>query len=57
MKVLQVFGAEVGISTYDDKTEYRKGATVTCNKWEEDRWVECGGGIHFFITRIEAEQY
>ena len=20
-------------------------------------WVECGGGIHFFITREEAENY
>ncbi len=57
VKVLQVFGAEVGISTHDSKTTYRKGETVTCNKWDEDRWTECGGGIHFFITRVEAENY
>jgi hypothetical protein len=22
-----------------------------------DRWQECAGGIHFFITREEAEAY
>ena len=57
VKVLEVFGAEIGVSTHDGETIYRKGETVTCNKWEEDRWVECGGGIHFFITREEAEAY
>ena len=57
VKVLAVIGAEVGISKHDNKTEYRAGAIVQCDKWEEDRWVECGGGIHFFITRIEAENY
>ena len=57
VKVLQIFGAESGISTYDSTTIYRKGETITCREWEEDRWVECGGGIHFFITRVEAESY
>ena len=55
--VLEVFGGDVGISQHDNKTTYRKGETVVCDKWEEDRWVECGGGIHFFITRAEAEAY
>src|SRR5208337_2938902 len=57
VKVLEVIGAEVGISSYDNKTEYRVGQIVRCNKWDEDRWAECGGGIHFFLTRIEAERY
>ena len=57
VKVLEVIGAEVGISQHDQKTEYRKGKIVRCDKWNEDRWVECGGGIHFFITRCEAENY
>ena len=57
VKVLEVVGAEIGISQYDNKTEYRVGDIVRCDKWNEDRWVECGGGIHFFLTRIEAEQY
>ena len=55
--VLEVFGAEAGISLHDDKTEYRAGQRVKCHRWDEDRWNECSGGIHFFITRIEAENY
>ncbi len=57
VKVLEVFGAEFGVSTYDNKTEYHAGKIVRCDKWNEDRWEECGGGIHFFITRIEAENF
>jgi hypothetical protein len=57
VKVLKVFGAEFGISKYDKKTEYHTGKIVRCDKWNEDRWEECGGGIHFFLTRIEAENY
>ena len=54
-KVLRVFGASEGISVHDGKTIYRKGEIVTCNSWNETWHVECGGGIHFYLTRIEAE--
>ena len=54
-KVLRVFGANEGISIHDGKTVYRKGEIVTCDNWNENRFVECGGGIHFYLTRIEAE--
>ncbi len=57
VKVLEVIGATTGISQHDSKTEYKVGSIVRCNKWEENRWIECGGGIHFFLTRIEAENY
>ena len=56
-KVLEVIGSQEGISQYDGKTEYVKGKTVKCDKWGEDRWETCAGGIHFFITRLEAEDY
>jgi len=56
-KVLDVIGAKVGISQHDSKTKYVKGKTVKCDKWEENYQEECSGGIHFFITRIEAERY
>lgn len=49
--------AEYGISSHDRVTKYVKGKTVKCHEWEEARWVECAGGIHFFITRTEAEAY
>ena len=55
--VAEVIGAEVGISTHDGTTEYRVGQRVTCDDWCEDRWQECAGGIHFFLTRAEADAY
>jgi len=57
VKVLEVIGAEKGLSLRDGETEYCKGNTVKCDKWDENRWEECSGGIHFFLTRIEAEEY
>ena len=55
--VLEVIGSDVGVSQHDGKTEYRVGQRVTCDNWCEDRFDECSGGIHFFITRAEAEDY
>ena len=55
--VLEVFGADVGVSTHDRETTYKVGEVVVCDHWGEDRWKECAGGIHFFITRKEAEDY
>ena len=57
VKVIDVIGSNEGISMHDNKTTYIKGKTVKCERWEEDRFVECGGGIHFFLTREEAEAY
>jgi hypothetical protein len=57
--VLEVIGAEIGESQYKyaPKVIYKKGKVVACNAWNPDRWAECGGGIHFFLTRYEAENY
>ena len=58
VEVVEVVGADIGYSIHDDgKTEYVVGKTVRCDAWNPDRWIECGGGIHFFITRAEAEAY
>ena len=57
VRVLEVYGAEYGVSQHDGKTKYAKGAIVHCDNWCDDRWKECAGGIHFFITRQEAEDY
>ena len=46
-----------GTSFYDPSTHYAPGARVECDRWGEDRWEECAGGIHFFMTREEAEAY
>ena len=55
--VLEVFNGDVGISQYDGKTEYRVGARVVPDAWSEDWKDECASGIHFFVTREEAEAY
>ena len=46
-----------GVSKYTDAFIYKVGEIVKCDTWNEDRWIECGGGIHFFITKTEAENY
>ena len=57
VKTLEIFGAKKGVSPYDNKTEYVKGKITKCNGWDEDFTNECSAGIHFFITRLEAENY
>ena len=55
--VLEVFGAEQGISAHDRKMVYAVGQRVTPDKFCENWQDECSHGIHFFITRVEAENY
>ena len=57
VEVLEIFGAEEAVSIYDNKTLYKVGETVYPDKWSEDWQNECDSGIHFFITKIEAENY
>jgi hypothetical protein len=56
---LEVFGAKYGVSGGDfGKIEYHKGEIVIPeNGFDEDRWNVCSAGIHFFLTRTEAEAY
>jgi len=56
-EVLDVEGAEYGKSGRDPSIEYRVGQTVRPDSWDDDRWEECSHGIHFFITREEAEAW
>jgi hypothetical protein len=59
-KVLKVFGAKEGVSQNDASVVYKIGKIVkptAKNPWNPNRWIECSGGIHFFITRLEAEKY
>ena len=65
--VLEIIGAEKGTNRDDGNTgitlEYIAGTRVyACNKegahtWDENRWNECSSGIHFYITRAEAEAH
>ena len=50
-----------GFSKQEDvrgcKLLYKVGQTVFPDSFDEDRWNECSNGIHFFMTRREAELY
>ena len=46
------------VSLYDDTFKYVVGERVVPKEpWDDDRWEECASGIHFYITRIEAENH
>ena len=55
--VLEVIGASKGVSFHDRKTEYVAGQRVTPDSFDENWMEECSNGVHFFITKIEAENY
>ena len=49
--------ADVTEVTSDRGGVYRVGEMVYPDKWDDDRWNECSNGIHFFVTRVEAEDW
>ena len=50
-------GEKVAYSTHDHDFKYELGKMVEVKDFDNDRWVECGSGIHFFMTKKEAEKY
>lgn len=57
---LAVFGGDgkTATSIYDEGVIYEVGKeTLPVFPYNEDRWNECASGIHFFITRKEAEDF
>jgi hypothetical protein len=44
-------------STAYGETVYAVGKTIIPDSWDPDRWNECSHGIHWFLTRHEAEQW
>ena len=57
VRVIAIDGDIEAVSPHDASVVYRVGEIVRCHEWNPDRWTECGGGIHFFLTREEAEDY
>ena len=55
--VLEVIGAENGWASRSSNFLYEVGKEVRPDKWDDNRWDECSNGIHFFITKEEAEAY
>ena len=57
-QVLGIFGDGTATSQHDSNFTYEVGDTVRpTTTFSEDWFNECESGIHFFITRIEAENY
>lgn len=36
---------------------YKVGEIVEADKWDDNRWLECSHGIHFFLDRQNAVDY
>ena len=47
----------VAYSKFDTSFTYKIGEIVEVSDFNEDRFVECGAGIHFFINRQDAVNY
>jgi hypothetical protein len=56
-----VLDIETGIaqiaSNYDKEFLYTVGHVVEVANFDENRWVECSTGIHFFMSKEMARQY
>ena len=44
-------------SDYNKNFIYKLGEIVEEKDFDENRWIECTRGIHFFINREEAVLY
>ena len=42
---------------HDNEFKYTVGETASVDNFEDDRYIECAPGIHFFINREEAVRY
>ena len=60
-RVLEILHGDTNVdearSQHDSEFIYRVGETVRPDSFDEDRWNECAPGIHFYITRAEAEAH
>jgi len=55
--VLEIIGGDKAYSDRDNAFVYEVGKRMVPDSFDDNRWDECSHGIHFFITRIEAENY
>jgi len=46
-----------GFDKYSRTINYKKGEIIKPNSYNPDIRIECAHGIHFFMTREEAERY
>ena len=46
-----------GCSKHDHSFLYKEGETIEVEDFDEQWWVECSTGIHFFLSKEEALVY
>ena len=46
-----------GVSQHNSDFAYKVGGTIKPDKYDPDIRVECSNGIHFFMTKKEAEEW
>ena len=61
LEIQNVNGEKTDISSvesdYDSSFIYVVGQEITVPDFEENRFIECASGIHFFINRQEVIEY
>jgi hypothetical protein len=62
VKTLQIFDSEdkeikEACSQRSLSTKFKVGRLTHADKWDNNKRVECTHGIHFFVTRKEAEDW
>jgi len=59
VKVLEALGTEAKefTSQYAPTCTYRVGEVAEPDGYSDDIRVECAQGIHFFMTRAEADEF
>ena len=54
----EISGAEKAFTNaHGPQTVYRVGERIHPDEWDENWMEECSHGIHFYITRLEAENH
>lgn len=56
-EVISTSNGSIAISMYDPELIYRAGEVVRPDSYNDDPRLDCTNGIHFFLTREEAEAY
>jgi hypothetical protein len=56
-KVIEIEGGRLVGMSFDTQTEYRVGETVRAHEWGDHPMGANRAGIHFFVTRLEAEHH
>jgi hypothetical protein len=57
VKVLKLSKGKKQFGIRDYNTVYEVGKITKADKWDDDIRLECTHGIHFFMTRKEAEEF